>query len=351
MRILVLSTHDAGLIDQQLGALAERGITAEQLIVPGDARSGSGHSVVDYLRFVPQVLRRSLGAFDLVYANYGLTGPIALAQPRLPVVLSLWGSDLYGPAGRISRLCARRCEEVVVMSERMASELEAPCTVVPHGVDFEKFAPEPRATARAELGWDEETAIVLFPYSPTRAVKDYPRAERIVDRVRNRIDGPVDLATVSGVPHEAVSTYMNAADVLLLTSKREGSPNTVKEALACNTPVIATDVGDVRERVAPVKGSTVSNDDDELVAGLLAALEREDRPESRPAARAVSIERTAAKLETVFERAISDDATISTVTTDDVTTRGDRTRNTTRDGTDDVTTAESATADDGVKGP
>jgi glycosyltransferase involved in cell wall biosynthesis len=303
MRVLVLSTHDAGLIDQQLAALEDRGIDSEQLIVPGDARSDSGHSPVDYLRFLPQVVRRSLDPFDLVYANYGLTGPIALAQPRLPVVLSLWGSDLYGSAGWISRFCARHSEEVVVMSERMGRDLGQDHTVVPHGVDLEKFAPEPQATARAEIGWDEDEAIVLFPYSPSRAVKDYPRAERIVDRVRYRVDAPVVLETVSGVPHEAVSTYMNAADALLLTSKHEGSPNTVKEALACNTPVVATDTGDVRQRVEGVEGSTVSDHDDELATGLAAALEREDRPETRPAVRDVSVERTAATLEEVFRRA------------------------------------------------
>jgi glycosyltransferase involved in cell wall biosynthesis len=303
MRVLILTTHEAGLIDQQRSALEKRGLAFEQLVVPGDARSAGGHDLSDYLRFLPSVLRRSLDSFDLIHANYGLTGPAAVLQPRLPVVLSVWGSDLYGSLGSVTRFCARFSEETVVMSRRMADDLGSPATVVPHGVDFERFAPVPRAAAREELGWDEDVRVVLFPYSKDRSVKDHPRAERIVDRVADRLDDPVELRTVSGLDHDAVPTYMNAADALLLTSKREGSPNTVKEALATNTPVVATDVGDVRERVAGVERSTVSDDDETLAAGLVEALESEGRPASREAAREVSIERTTADLLDVYRRA------------------------------------------------
>jgi glycosyltransferase involved in cell wall biosynthesis len=305
LRVLLLATHETNEIDQQRAVLERHGVRFEQLVVPGDIETGNGHRVRDYVRFAPQVLRHSLDSFDLVHANYGLTAPMALAQPRLPVVLSLWGTDLEGPFGPVSRACARLCEAVVVMSTRMAHSLGQDCTVIPHGVDLEKFRPVARARAREAVGWESGANIVLFPYSTDRTVKDHDRAVGLVDRAAARIDGSIDLRTISGVSHDQMPAYLNAADLLLLSSKREGSPNTVKEALACNTPVVATDVGDVRKRAGSVEGSTVSDDDEDLVAGIVDALDRADRPHSRDAIRAVRVERTATALHDVYRRVAS----------------------------------------------
>lgn len=100
---------------------------------------------------------------------------MALAQLRKPVVLSLWGSDLYGPVGPVSRACAPLCDELVVMSEEMQSTLGRPCEVIPDGVDLEKFQPKPQAEARRAVGWDEDDYQILFPYLPERDVKKTTR--------------------------------------------------------------------------------------------------------------------------------------------------------------------------------
>jgi len=112
---------------------------------------------------------------------------------------------------------------------------------------------------------------------------------------------------VQGVDHEDMSTYFNAADVLLLTSRREGSPNVVKEALACNLPVVSTDVGDVRERVDGVTASLVSDDDADLAAGVADAVQAEDTTDGREAAREVGRERCTERLLDVY-RSVLDGA-------------------------------------------
>jgi len=96
------------------------------------------------------------------------------------------------------------------------------------------------AAARREIGWDDGRAHVLYPYDPARSVKNLPRTKRVVDAAADRVDGAVALDVVTDVPHRRMPTYLNAADALLLTSEHEGSPNTVKEALACNLPVVST---------------------------------------------------------------------------------------------------------------
>ena len=291
---------------QQLDALADLGVTFTTLSVPGEVTPGNPRSLRQYVRFLGTVLRHVVDDYDLVHANYGLTAPIALAQLRRPVVLSLWGTDLYGRYGWLSRRCARRCDAVVVMSEAMRRDLGVDCEVVPHGVDLDLFRPSSSSAARAELGWDDGTRHVLFPYPSDREVKDYPRAERVVERTGGRLGGSIELHTVSGVPHESMPTYLNAADVLLLTSKHEGSPNVVKEALACDLPVVTTDVGDVRDRLDGVSPSAVCVGDDELVDALCDVLRSRGRSNGRQAVEALSLERTAQAYLDVYRRVLGE---------------------------------------------
>ncbi|MFA9416689.1 glycosyltransferase [Natrinema sp. HArc-T2] len=306
MDVLTLTTYaDAPFMTQQMAALEERGVSFSTLSVAGEVAADVDRSPTDYLRTVPRVIREArTGDYDLIHAHYGLTGPMALAQLRKPVVLSLWGSDVHGPVAPISRLSARLCDEVVVMSEEMRTTLGIDCRVIPDGVDLERFTPKPQAQAKRRVGWDDtDAADVLFPYPPAREVKNHPRAERIVTVVGNLLERPVRLRTVHGVAHDAVADYMNAADALLLTSDSEGSPNSVKEALACNCPVVATDVGDVQERLAGVEPSHVASSDEELLRGLIDVLERDERSNGREAAREVSIDRTADRMLAVYEAA------------------------------------------------
>ncbi len=305
LRVLNLVTNtEARFYNQQVQVLHEHGIEEETLAPSGTPRthkSATQRSTTDYLRFFPTVLRNSLGEYDLLHANYGLTAPMALAQVRLPVVLSLWGSDLFGDYGWLSKRCARHCDAVIVMSDGMAAELDCDCHVIPHGIDLSRFAPTPKSEARAEVGWRQDAKHVFFPYPPNRDVKDFPRAERVVAAAGERVDGPVKLQSVYGVPHDEMATYYNAADVLLLPSKSEGSPNSVKEAMACNTPVVTTDVGDVAERLADVLPSSVCSTDAELVAGLVDVLAEPRRSNGREHVRDVSLDRMGERIRTVYE--------------------------------------------------
>lgn len=298
MKALHLVTTPQPFFRQQIATLERAGVDCTTVSVPGERGE---RSVLDYLRYYPDVLSRTVGRPDVVHANFGLTIPFALAQPNRPVVCSLWGSDLYGRYGAVSRWCAKRCDAVVVMSEEMADELDAACHVIPHGIDMKRFRPMDRDNARTDLGWRADAKHVLFPYTPERGVKDYPRAERVVDAARERLDTPVELQTIHDVPHERMPTYMNAADALLLTSKWEGSPNAVREALACNLPVVSTDVGDVRDRLAGVSYSTVCRADEELVAELAAVLDAGERADGRETVRDVSAERMGRRLKEVYE--------------------------------------------------
>ena len=312
MNVLALvTTPGKTFYRSQTAALREAGVDLDVVPVPGEntaqstAEGGSDErSVVDYARHAATVFRRSFGDYDLVHASYGLTAPAAIAQPNLPVVLSLWGSDLMGTYGGVTKWCARRSDATIVMSEGMARELGQPCHVVPHGIDLDRFSPVPAEEARAELGWSEDARHVLFPYPPKREVKDYPRAERVVEHARERLDAPIELHAAAGIPYDRMPLHMNAADALLLTSKREGMPNTVKEALACNLPVVSTDVGDVGAWLSGVEPSAVGRTDDDLVATLLEVLERRERSDGREAVRHLAWPQVAERIVGIYRSVV-----------------------------------------------
>ena len=291
----------------QVAALEELGVEVTTLSPPGreDETVGASRSPADYLRFYPTVLSHSLSGYDLVHAHYGLTAPAAVAQPARPVVITLWGSDLFGRFGPLSRWCARRADATVVMSKGMAEALGSPAHVIPFGVDLELFEPRSRSAALDAVGWTPGAKHVLFPYPPNREVKDYPRARRVVEAARARVAEPVELHTLSGEPHDRMPEFMNAADALLMTSVHEGSPNTVKEAMACNTPVVSTDVGDVAERLAGVEPSVASDDDADLVDVLVAAF-REGTSNGREAVRDESTRQSARQVYRLYGALLDD---------------------------------------------
>jgi glycosyltransferase involved in cell wall biosynthesis len=307
MNVLNLVTNQhAQFFEHQVETLRELDVASTTVAVPGQRRETddgmADRSVFDYVRFYPRVLRHAFDGHDLVHANYGLTAPAALAQPTRPVVLSLWGSDLFGDLGWVSRWCARRADAVIVMSEEMATALEPIEThVVPHGVDLERFRPMPQTLARERVGWDRDGIHVLFPYARGRPVKDYPRAESVVQAAGHRLDVDVTLQTLSGVAHDLMPLYVNAADALLLTSRHEGSPNSVKEAMACNLPVVSTDVGDVERLLADVSNSAVCSTDEELIAALVRVLERDTPSDGRAHVEPLGMQRMGERIVDVYE--------------------------------------------------
>src|SRR5262249_31290476 len=123
--------------------------------------------------------------------------------------------------------------------------------VIPNGVDLSRFNPSDRGAARTQLGWPPDEAVLLFAGPPDEPRKNFPLAPAVGSRPQaSRRQGR--LVAFHGRPQADVALAMSAADVLLLPSFHEGSPNVVKEALAMSLPVVAAPVGDCAERLRGV---------------------------------------------------------------------------------------------------
>jgi teichuronic acid biosynthesis glycosyltransferase TuaC len=225
--------------------------------------------------------------FDIVHGHYGQWCLFARLQRRIPVVASFLGSDLLGTKSKpkklnnqvvwMSRWLCDHVDAVIVKSEQMKRIAgKNRIFVIPNGVDFALFHPIPRAEARHALGWDQERKYVLFGNNPAIPLKNFKLARAAIECLNAR-GVPAELVVAHGLPQTKVVQYINASNALILPSLSEGSPNIVKETMACNVPVVATDVGDVAEVIGRTEGCSVCPYDAEALAtGLERALQRSD---------------------------------------------------------------------------
>jgi glycosyltransferase involved in cell wall biosynthesis len=203
---------------------------------------------------------------DIVHCHWGYM-PLVVYPSKKPIVVTLRGGDVFEHqaeraliryreklADITTRYFSRRARRVIVVSRHLGVNLGGqPFEVIPNGVDLRVFHPMDQQVAQRALGLSNQRKIVLFGGAAENRVKNFALAEKVC---RLSSHNPI-LITLNGVPHETVAVYMNASDALLVTSHREGSPNVLKEALACGLPVLSVDVGDVAEQMRALSGCKV----------------------------------------------------------------------------------------------
>ncbi len=228
-------------------------------------------SKLNYLKGIFDVIRRtSATRYDIVHAHYGYSAYPAMFRLRAPLVITLHGTDVLGNIFErlATRVVSHFADAIIVVSEEMRKRI--PGIVIPCGVNLGAFKPYDRDEARARLRWPKDKFIVLFPFDPTRPEKRYDLARASVDRlVQNGVDA--ELMTVINVPNEEMPWYYSGANALLLSSDYEGSPTSIKEALACNLPVVSTRVGDVHEQLNGIAGTWICPPDAATIARSLRA--------------------------------------------------------------------------------
>jgi len=300
-------------VKAQMESLGPLGVEFDVLFINGR------ESKWNYLRGIRQV-RRQLRAkrYDLIHAHFGLSGWVARLQSRVPVVVSFMGDDVLGRPTRSGRITlaghflrisgfilARLATSVIVKSRQMASKLRLPSAhIIPNGVDLNLFRPMEQAQARKMLGLDPGKKFVLFPYNPNEARKRFDLIQAAVSLAREQVP-TLELLVARGLPQGQIPIYMNAADVLVMASLLEGSPNAVKEAMATNLPVISVDVGDAAELIGSTAGCyLVRREAAAMAEKIVEICRRGGRTNGRDGIRRLSMEAVAQQIVEVYAAAL-----------------------------------------------
>jgi glycosyltransferase involved in cell wall biosynthesis len=297
-------------LTRQIESLRSLGVDVDVMMVTGIPK-------FKYLQCWPR-FAKLVDHADLIHAHYGYCGWLARSQLHKPLVVSFMGSDLLGTpnkygsvtyGSRVVAFCDRwlagKVDAVIVKSAEMA-RIIAPIKshIIPNGVDTESFRPIERREARILLGLSAKKRYILFPGRPEVPTKAFPLFQTVVARASQCTPEALEPILLSGVPPDKVPIYMNACDVVLLTSWWEGSPNVVKEAMACDVPVVSVPVGDVSELLDGVDQCEVCPRDTEVLAeAVVRRLRGAGRSNGRDALRrqGLDLKTVATKIMRVYE--------------------------------------------------
>lgn len=287
MHVLIVTTplpspgHPNSLapLNAQIESLRHLGIEVSVLEVRGRTR-------LKYLGGIWRLWRR-LSDVDLVHGHHGYCGWVARCQWACPVVISFMGEDTLGMPYRTfavaafyravalaNRWLAARADATIVKSAEMKAALQyEKAHVVPNGVNTALFQPMHTPSIRVDLGWAQGKTYILFGANPDDAIKNFPLAQEAVRIAQERLGKPLTLFPLKGIDYNLVPQYMNACDAMIFTSHQEGSPNVVKEAMACNLPIVSVPVADVPWLFEGASGYKVCRPDaDDLARGLMEIL-------------------------------------------------------------------------------
>lgn len=252
MKVLIVASYNTDrfspFIIEQANTLSKQGIEVNYYGI-------IGHGIKGYFSNRKGLVKK-IQEFkpDLIHAHYGLSGLLANFQKKVPVVTTYHGSDIHSAKLilLLSKISMRLSKYNIFVSQSLfniSRYKKHNYNIISCGVELSVLYPVDIQEAREKLGWDKNKIYILFSGSFGDPVKNYSLAKKAVDSIENCI-----LVELKGYCRDEVNLLMNASNLQLTTSFRESGPLVVKEAMACNRPVVSTNVGDVKWVMGNIKG-------------------------------------------------------------------------------------------------
>lgn len=245
-------------VKEQIESLEQIGVDCEVFYC-----DGKGKGMKQYLTYIPQVWWHILtNKYDIIHCHHALSA-VLLCLTGWPLlkkcVLSYQNDPQYEWGDRVYKLLNLVFNKFIVKNR--SSYLSNPKFVyLPNGCNQDFFKPMNKSECRELLGWSEKKKYLIYMDSNkgVRSQKRKDRFEEVITILRNKYGYDVEMVVMRNVRRELIPTYFNAADLHLISSDFEGSPNSVKECMCCNTPVVSTPVGNVREMIGDIEGAYVT---------------------------------------------------------------------------------------------
>ena len=249
MKVLFVSSGNSvnginPIIQNQANSLITKGVSVEHFVIQNKGFSGYLKNIIKLRKFLKKK------KYDLIHAHYSFSGfVVSLTFNKTPIIVSLMGSDVF--YSKLSLYIIRFFNtffwhECIVKNEEMKNNIgDKKVIVLPNGVDIQKFKPLDKSVSQKYLNWNQSKVHLFFCSQPKRYEKNYKLVESALKLIKEEIDFEIHFA--EGINNNEINYYYNASDVVLLSSLWEGSPNAIKEAMACNRPIVSTQVGDIGE--------------------------------------------------------------------------------------------------------
>ena len=282
MKVLFVSSGNSDFFDispfikSQGDSLSRIGIEMDYFTIKGKGLSGYRNNISRLKEYVKSTNP------DIVHAHYSLTGWVTvMAKTGKPLVLSLMGTDTHGGVAgenktttstKLTKLQVKFIQffypALIVKSENLRKSVwkKDACYVIPNGVNFDRFKPLNKLSCRKKLDLPMNDKLILFMGNTSDKNKNFDLLEKARPHIKTK---NAQIIAPYPVTHEKVPLYLNACDVLAFPSFMEGSPNVIKEALACNTSIVATESGDILERVAGLNSVLISDFDEKDMASKI----------------------------------------------------------------------------------
>ncbi len=253
-------------VREQVESLRREGIDVDVFFV--NPKKSKLNYLWTYPRFWAHLLTHH---YDLIHSHHVLVTIMARAQLICPLILTHHSGEVYDKWERhLSRLISPLADKIIAVSQdtKEVGHLNN-AEVIPCGTDFDLLKPMPQQDARKTLGLPLDKKLVLWAGAYSNPLKRSDIVQKSMGILKKRMP-EVELVLVSDKPHSSMPYYMNACDVIFLVSDKEGSPQVIKEAMACNLPVVSVPAGDVPEVISNTEGCYLCSQDPEDVAEKLA---------------------------------------------------------------------------------
>ncbi len=303
MKVLIVASGNSAVISpfvkEQGDSLKEIGLDIDYFLIKGKGITGYLKNYFNLIRLVKN------NTYDIIHAHYGLSGLLATFQSHVPVVITFHGSDvnLNRTNFYLSFLASRLSNANIFVHESLSKKLSLfsdKAEIIPCGVNLNLFKPIDKLASRDKLGLDHNYNYVLFSSSFNNKIKNAALAKLALSNFENII-----LLEMKGYSREEVHLLMNAVDILIVTSHSETGPLVVKEALACNCPIISTDVGDVKELANGTKNCyIVEYDAKQIEQRIRDILSSNKKSDGRAAVKHISLEKIATDVYSVYKRVL-----------------------------------------------